>query len=373
MTNTISRMTARGNVFWIAWPLFLLLSFSLSAAGIHERSGVPASSGRQLTLAETGSTLLYPLFNLWIPDYAADHPEVKITAAGTGSGTGIDMATRAAAQIGASDAYMDDAALSASPGILNIPLAVSAQQVSYNVPGINSPHLKLSGTILADIYRGSIVSWSDPVIASLNPNAALPDHPIVPVRRSDGSGDTFLFTQYLSATSASWRTGVGSGVSVKWPAVAGAVDAKGNDGMLTALKDHPYSIAYVGVSWEAETAKLAYGQAALENRDGNFVLPTPESIAEAAQAGFGSTPVDERVSLILEPGTISYPIVNYEYAIVQSRQTDKDIADALRRFLTWALDPNGGESASYLDQIHFQVLPPAIVRLSQTQIDRIGK
>ncbi len=324
-----------------------------------------------LTIRETGSTLLFPLFNLWVPDYATDHPELKIVTEGTGSGTGISAASDGKAEIGASDAYMTDAAVAGHAGILNIPLAISAQQINYNLPELGGRHLRLNGQIIARIYSGAITAWNDRAIIALNPGAPLPAKSIIPVYRSEGSGDTFLFTQFLSQTSPAWKSSVGSGVSVQWPSVHGGFGAKGNSGVVDALVNNPYAIGYVGVSWQDQAAKAGLGEAELANQDGSFVLPTAETVASAAQAGLATTPPDERVSLILEPGAKSYPIINYEYAIVQGKQPSAATAQALRTFLTWALDPNGGESASYLEQIHFQPLPPAVVRLSQAQIDKI--
>ncbi len=151
---------------------------------------------------ETGSTLLYPLFNIWVPAYTQQHPNVQITTQGTGSGTGISEAVSGIAQIGASDAYMSNPLIKAHPRVLNIPLAISSQMINYNIPGLNKQQLKLSGPVLAGIYDGSIRFWDDPAIAKDNPGVKLPHNAIVPVHRTDGSGDTFIFTQYLSELDA---------------------------------------------------------------------------------------------------------------------------------------------------------------------------
>ena len=331
--------------------------------------GGPAPSNSGVSLLETGSTLLYPLFNLWVPDYTAKNPGVKITTQSTGSGTGQAQAVNGAAQLGASDAYLSDAQMQKTPGMLNIPLAISAQQINYNLPGVTG--LKLSGPVLAKIYSQSTY-WDDPDIARLNPGVKLPHEKIIPIHRSDGSGDTFIFTQYLSFSTPSWKDGPGFGTNVSWPAVPEAIGAKGNDGMVSALEQNKYSIAYVGISWLAQATKAGLGEALLQNRDGNFVLPTADTIKAAADALFDKTPKDERISLIFAPGAQSYPIINYEYVIVKQKQPDADTAKAIKDFLTWGLDPNNGGAASYLDKVHFQPLPASIVKLSQDQINSIG-
>ncbi len=353
-------------------------SSSTTAAKAPSTTAAPAAPSiiapptSTVALTETGSTLLYPLFQKWSPAYTGLHSNITIQTAGTGSGTGISQAAAGTVSIGASDAYLSSTNLAKTPTLLNIPLAISAQQINYNLPGLNDQHLKLSGPVLAGIYNGKITTWNDPAIAALNPGVNLPSQTIIPVHRTDGSGDTFIFTQYLSDSTPAWSSSVGSGVSVSWPAVQGGIGAEGNPGMVQALQQNPYSIAYVGVSWLDQTDKAGLGEAQVENKAGNFVMPTPETIQAAAQQGFGSTPPDERISLIFEPGASSYPIINYEYAIVQSKQPNPAMAQALKTFLSWALDPNGGEAASYLDKVHFQPLPKSIIKLSQAQIDKIS-
>lgn len=324
-------------------------------------------------LLETGSSLVYPLMNLWVPDYAKSHPAVKITTQSTGSGTGISQAVAGVAQIGASDAYMSDAQL-AGKHMLNIPLAISAQQINYNVPGLNDVHLNLSGPILAGIYSGTIKFWDDAQIKGANAAVAskLPHEAIITVHRADGSGDTFIFTQYLNDTTPSWKSGPGYGTTITWPAVQNAVGATGNPGMVQACQSTKYSIAYIGVSYIDQTNSAGLGYAALMNKAGKYVLPTEPNVAAAATGMVASTPKDERVSLIFSPGANSYPIINYEYAIINPKQPDAETANELKSFLTWALAPNGGQAKSYLEKVHFIGLPAAIVNLSKAQIAEIG-
>jgi phosphate transport system substrate-binding protein len=332
-----------------------------------------SAGGRALAatdLLETGSTLVYPLMNLWVAAYQQAHGDVQITTQGTGSGTGISQAIAGVAQIGASDAYMPDGAMKNTP-MLNIPLAISAQQINYNVPGLNTVHLNLSGPVLAGIYSGQIAYWDDAKIKDINKQYAskLPHQAIVPVHRADGSGDTFIFTQYLSKSTPSWGTGPGYGTTVSWPSVAAAVGATGNPGMVQTCQNTPYSIAYVGVSFLNQTNKAGLGYAALENKAGKFVLPSEETISAAASATDKATPGDERISLIFGDGEKAYPIINYEYAIVNPRQQDGTKAAELKKFLDWALSE--GQSGKFLDAVHFLPLPAGVQKLSREQVTKI--
>ncbi len=330
-----------------------------------------AQAADKVSLLETGSTLLYPLFNLWVPDYTRAHPDVRITTQGTGSGTGIAQAIAGIAQIGASDAYMSDGQMKHSPGILNIPLAISAQTVNYNIPGLNKRHLKLNGPVLAGIYSGHILYWNDAAIRKLNPGIKLPHQMIIPIHRTDGSGDTFIFSQYLSFSTPGWNNSVGYGTSISWPAVRGGIGAIGNPGMVQASQQNPYSIAYIGVSFHAEIAKAGLGTARLENRAGRFLLPNPHTVGAAAAELVGKTPADERISLIFAPGEASYPIINYEYAIVNQRQENAGVATAVREFLLWTVDHRYGNAPKYLNQVNFIPLPERISELSIKQIKSI--
>jgi phosphate transport system substrate-binding protein len=321
------------------------------------------------TLVETGSSLLYPLFNLWVPAFTAAHPAVQITTTSTGSGAGIAQSIKNLVQIGASDAYMSNALVHRNPQMLNIPLAISAQAINYNLPGLGDKHLNLSGPILAGIYSGKITMWNDAAIRAANPGVDLPAHKIIPVHRVDGSGDTFIFTQYLSASTPSWAKSVDYGTSVSWPAVEGGIGANGNSGMVSAAAANPYSVAYIGVSYAAAAEKAGLGVAKLKNADGQYVLPTAETVAADAASVVTDTPPDERVSMIFAHGNNAYPIANYEYAIINAKQPDAATAAALRTFLNWAV--TDGNAPKFVTQVHFLPLPTAIQILSKTQIANI--
>jgi phosphate transport system substrate-binding protein len=357
-----SRATRRGamNRHLGAGALALLLI----TAPVAARAG-------DITLHETGSTLLYPLFRLWSASYASANPGTSIVTGATGSGAGIAEAIAGRVAIGASDAYMSDEEAERHREILNVPLAISAQTVSYNLPGLGVAHLKLDGPTLAGIYSGAIRSWDAPEIAALNPGVRLPHHAIIPIRRADPSGDTFIFTQFLDFSTPSWDEAVAYGTTVGWPQVAGERSATGNDGMVKALAATPDSVGYVGISFQADLAKANLGTAMLRSQAGQFLLPTAETVSAAASELDPRTPADERLSLAFAPGPNAYPLINYEYAVVSTRQPDKAAAAAIRDFLLWSISPEGGNAPEFLDQVHFIPLPDFIRALSENQINRI--
>ncbi len=331
---------------------------------------VARASAAPVTLAETGSTLIYPVFRIWAAEYPKTHPGVTVTTAATGSGAGVDEAISGKAQIGTSDAYMSDDQVRDNPLIINVPMAISAQTVNYNVPGLNGQTLKLDGPTLAGVYSGKIKSWDDPAIAAMNGGVKLPDNAIVPVRRSDASGDTFIFTQYLTFTTPSWEYSPGYGVTIAWPAAANGSTAEGNAGMIARIHDTPYSIGYVGVSFHNDVAKAQIGTAALKSYDGKFLLPTPQSIEAAASALWPRTPADERLALVNAPGPNAYPLINYEYAVVSKKQPSPETAAALRSFLLWAIAPDE-INAQRLADANFIPLPAHVWVLSHDQIEEI--
>ncbi len=328
----------------------------------------PAAQHEALT--ETGSTLLLPLLHAWAGAYQQRFPQVSIAVHGTGSGTGIADASAGTVDIGASDAFLSSGDLVKNPVLLNIPLAVAAQQVDYNVPGLKAGlHLRLTGTVLAQMYQGTIRTWNAPAIAALNPHVALPATRVVPLHRSDSSGDTFLFTSYLSTHDPAWNRAIGYGTTVAWPPVPGASGQHGNSGMVAGCRATPGCVAYVGISYLSAALAAGLGEAELANALGQYELPTPASISAAVAAFVSATPANETISMVNGPASGGYPIVNYEYAIVRRRQPDSTRAQDIRAFLHWAV--TAGNSAQYLAQGRFQPLPAAVVTLSGQQIAKI--
>ncbi len=344
---------------------------ALAGAVLALAFAVSPARAADVTVSETGSTLLYPLFQAWIAGYKSVAPDVTITAAGTGSGAGEKAALDGSVRIGASDAYLSDRVAEQNPQILDIPLAISAQTINYNLPGLNGSNIKIDGPTLAAIYAGKITQWDDPAIKAMNPGAALPHQQIVPVRRADGSGDTFIFTQFLDFSAETWENNPGYGTEITWPKVAAEKAVDGNDGVVKTLAATPYSIGYVGISYADQIAKAGLGTAMVKNQEGKFLLPNPQSIADAAAQLDPRTPPYERITLIFAPGDNSYPLINYEYAVVSKSQPSVAMAHAIRHFLLWAISEPGGNSKEYLKPVGFIALPDFIRGLSERQIGQI--
>jgi phosphate transport system substrate-binding protein len=342
------------------------LAVPASASVKLPSGGVEKPTGGQVT--ETGSTLLYPLFNLWASGYNEAYSNTSIQTAGTGSGTGITDAENGTIDIGASDAYLSPSVVASSPHLKNIPLAISAQLVAYNVPGV-SAHLKLSGKVLSAIYQGQITTWNNSQIASANPGVQLPSTPIVTLHRSDSSGDTFLFTSYLSkADPSGWGTKIGYNTTVPWPNAPGAQGETGNSGMVSGCKGIVGCIAYIGISYQTQVLQAGLAYAALGNVKNQYVLPTATTIETEANYFVNKTPANGTISLIYGGANNGYPIVNYEYAIVSNDQPSSSTAKNIRSVLEWAINAKQGAASTYLSQVNFQALPSKVTAQSVKQI-----
>jgi phosphate transport system substrate-binding protein len=333
----------------------------------------PASTPEALT--ETGSSLLFPLFGTWTTAYqkqfvnSSKDPSVTITTGSTGSGIGISDAATGTVNIGASDAYLSSADTTKYPGLLNIALAISAQQVNYNLPGVKN--LKLNGAVLAEIYSGKITSWNDPAIKKLNPGVSLPSIKIITLHRADSSGDTFLFTSYLAAQDPSLWPPSNVNTTVSWPSVPGALAETGNSGMVAGCAANKGCIAYIGISYLAKTQAAGLSTAAIANKAGKFLMPTAATISAEAAAFTASTPANEAISMIDGPAANGYPIVNYEYAIVKTSQSNAVQAEDIRAFLHWVVH-TGQSPATFLEAVDFQPLPASVVAKSDALISKIG-
>ena len=338
-------------------------------------AGVTAVSAQPETIKEAGSSLLYPLMGTWAAAYHRQAPGVTVTAASTSSGKGIAAASAGTVDLGASDAYLSSGDLVKTPALLNIPLAIAAQTIIYNLPDMStSSHVRLDAAVLAGIYEGTITMWDDPLIAAINPRVSLPPVKIVPVYRADMSGDTFLFTGYLSTGSQSapgtqWNSKVGYGTTVAWPHVPGALSETGSLNVLQACESTPGCVAYNGISYLHQALAHNLGEAELENYVGQYTLPTAQPVRDSVASFVSLTPPNETISLIDGPSPTGYPIVNYEYAVVSTRQPAGK-ASALKAFLNWVITT--GNQASYLGPMGFQPLPKPLVTLGEQQIAEIG-
>jgi phosphate transport system substrate-binding protein len=352
----------------------------VAACGTSSGGAGPGGGGARLvsepagTISETGSSLLYPLMHSWATAYQKQASGVTVTTVSSSSGAGIEAASSGTADLGASDAYLSTGDLVKNPTLLNIPLAVAAQTVIYNLPDV-SGHVRLNGAVLAAIYDGTVTMWDDPAIAAINPGLSLPAIKIVPVHRSDVSGDTYLFTSYLSTGNQApqdqaWNSKIGYGTSVAWPSVPGEVAEQGSLNVLHACQSTTGCVAYNGISYLSQARAAGLGEAELANDAGQYTLPTPAAISASVASFVSLTPLNEAISMIDGPAAAGYPIVNYEYAIVSTRQPSAASATAIKSFLRWVITT--GNQPTYVDTVGFQPLPGAVVTLGEQQIGDIG-
>ncbi len=339
-------------------PAALGLALAIAAA-------VPAA-GAALTITGAGATFPYPLYSKWFYEYSNSHPGVNFNYQSIGSGGGIRQITAGTVDFGASDAPMTDAEMAKLAGpVLHVPMTIGAVTVVYNLAGIGSG-LKLAQDVLADIYLGRIRKWNDPRIASLNPGLKLPGADIVVAERSDGSGTTDIFTNYLSTVSPEWRAKVGRGKSVRWPVGLGG---KGNEGVAGLVRQTPGAIGYVELAYAKQNRMTV---AAVRNRDGAFVLPSIASTTAAAAGAAKTMPADFRVSLVDAPGRESYPICGMTWLLVSRDQKDPAKGKALVSFLKWAIR-DGQKIGPSLD---YAPLPKTVVEKvdeALKQINFLGK
>jgi phosphate transport system substrate-binding protein len=288
------------------------------------------TNAANVNITGAGSTFDYPAFTKWIEAYRTVDPDVQINYQSIGSGGGIKNLTSQTVDFGASDAPMTDAALAAAPGkILHLPVVAGGVAIIYNLPG--DPKIKLDGDTLANIYLGNITKWSDPKIAALNPGVSLPDAAIVPVHRADGSGTSFIFTDYLSNVNPAWADSVGKGASVKWPAGIGLA-AKGSEGVAGQVKQVPGGIGYAELAY-ADQNKIPFAD--MKNSSGNFISPAPDSVSAALATA--KIPDDFRFSMVNAPGDKAYPISGASWVLVFQKQKSADHGAKLTAFLKWAV------------------------------------
>jgi phosphate transport system substrate-binding protein len=306
----------------------------------------PALAADPLLVNGAGATFPFPLYSKWFSEYGKLHPDLHFNYQSIGSGGGIQQITNGTVDFGASDSPMTDEELARAPHVLHVPTVLGAVVVTYNAPIAG---LRLTPDLLAALFLGRIQKWDDPALAAANPGAKLPASPVVVVHRSDGSGTTGIFTDYLAKVSPEWKQKVGAGKSVKWPAGLGA---KGNEGVTGLVKQTPGAVGYVELAYASQN-KLSMAE--LRNQDGAFVKPTIESTSAAA-AGV-VMPDDFRVSITDAKGREAYPIASFTYLLVPRDQKDAAKGVALLRFLWWAAH-DGQRLAAPLD---YAPLPGAVV------------
>ncbi|HXG92065.1 MAG TPA: phosphate ABC transporter substrate-binding protein PstS [Blastocatellia bacterium] len=319
-----------------------------------------AGCSSALRIQGAGATFPNPIYQKWFSEYNKANPKVRFDYQSIGSGAGIKQITERTIDFGGSDAPMKDEDLKKAPAeILHIPTVLGAVVITYNLPGVTT-ELKLTPEAIAGIYLGNIKSWSDPIIHSANSDVNLPDQSIIVVHRSDGSGTTFVFTDYLSKVSDEWKLRVGANTSVQWPAGDGE---KGNEGVTARVKQTPYSIGYVELIY-AEQNKLPV--ASIKNTAGNFIRPQLDSITAAAASAV--MPDDLRVSITNAPGAQAYPISSFTYLLVYKEQQDQAKGRALADFLWWAIH----EGQSSAREMLYAPLPDAVVKKAEEKINSIS-
>jgi phosphate transport system substrate-binding protein len=287
-----------------------------------------------------GATFPYPIYNRWFTEYNQQHPNIKINYQSIGSGGGIKQASDGTVDFGASDGPMSDQQLSdAKIKLLHIPTVLGAVVPVYNLPGINKP-LNFSGDVIADIYLGKISKWDDPRLKQDNPGVNLPSKQILPVYRSDGSGTTYIFTDYLSKVNPDWVGRVGKGTSVKWPA---GVGAKGNEGVSGMVRQTPGAFGYVELIYALQN-KMEYG--AVKNAAGKYLQGSPDGVTAAAAAAAKTMPADYRVSITNAPGPNSYPISSFTWLLIPKQFADPAKGAAVKGFLQWMLEHGESEATS---------------------------
>ncbi|MFL5457934.1 MAG: phosphate ABC transporter substrate-binding protein PstS [Myxococcales bacterium] len=321
--------------------------------GILALAALPVLGASKLLINGAGATFPFPLYSKWFSTYNKMHPDVRINYQSIGSGGGIKQVTEKTVDFGASDAPMSDEELSRAQGIQHIPTVMGAVVLVYNVPGLQS--LRLTPETLAGIFLGKISNWNDPALAKDNPGAKLPDTPIAVAHRSDGSGTTYSFTDYLSKVSAQWKSGPGTGKSVNWPAGLGG---KGNEGVTGLVKQNEGGIGYVELAY-ANQNKLPVAE--MKNHDGAWVKPSLEAVSAAAAKA--QIPDDYRISITDQPGKDAWPISTFTYLLVYKDMPDAAKGEALLQFLWWAAH-DGQKLASALE---YAPLPaPVITKVEST-------
>jgi phosphate transport system substrate-binding protein len=321
---------------------------SAALAAVLATAGVATAAAQHLTGA--GATFPNPIYSKWFSEFSATHPGVQINYQSVGSGAGIRQVSEKTVDFGASDGPMtDDQLKAAKTQIVHIPTVLGAVVPIYNIAGVSAP-LKFAPDVIADIYLGKITKWNDPRIAKDNPGVNLPAHGILPVYRSDGSGTTYIFTDFLSKVSPEFQKTIGKATSVKWPL---GIGAKGSEGVAGMVRSSPYSFGYVELIYAAQN-KIEYGQ--VRNAAGKWVTASVSGVTAAAAADAKGMPADYRASITNAPGAESYPISSFTWLLIPKKSDDPAKGKVLVQFLNWMLDKGEAEAGA----LDYAPLPKAV-------------
>ncbi len=322
-----------------------------------DRAGTARSGGTVLTGA--GATFPAPLYTKWFDAYAKENG-VRINYQSIGSGGGIRQFIEGTVDFGATDGPMTDQQIAAVKGnVLHTPTALGAVSVTYNLPALGKTELNFDGGLLADVFLGRVTRWNDGRIAALNPGVALPGEDIIVVHRSDGSGTTFIFTDFLSKVSPNWKRQVGRATSVNWPIGLGG---KGNEGVTQQVKQSPGSIGYVELIYALSNGLPS---AKLRNAAGVLVQPNLKSVAASAAGAALSPDTDFRVSITHAPGPDSYPISSFTWLLIRREDPDTARARTIHEFVAWMLEPPAQRMAA---DLHYAPLPVPVIELVRNRL-----
>ena len=330
-----------------------------SAACVMALAAGAAAQTAQINGA--GATFPNPIYSKWFDEYNKLHPNVRINYQSLGSGAGIQQVTAQTVFFGATDGPMSNEQLLAAPGkLFHFPTVLGAVVPVYNIPNVKA-ELKFNGSLLADIYLGKVKKWNDPAIEKLNAGVMLPATDITVVHRSDGSGTTYIFVDYLSKVSPAFKTDVGVATSVKWPT---GVGGKGNEGVAGLVTQTPGSIGYVELIYALQN-KIAFGS--VQNAAGEFVKASVDAVTNAAAAAAATIPADFRVSITNAQGAGAYPISSFTWILMYEDPKDKAAGKAMVDFMRWAL----ADGQKYCADLGYAPLPASVVMLEQAALDRI--
>ena len=328
------------------------------------------TSGQSYTITGAGSTFVFPLMDTWRVEYNKIHQNIQLNYQSIGSGAGIKLLEQKSVDFAASDAPLSTSDQQKAPGVLTIPDSIGGITIAYNIPGVDKG-LKLTGPVIAQIFMGNITSWNDPAIVNLNPGVTLPDQKMIIAHRSDGSGTTYAFTDYLSKVSPDWKTKVGQGKTVPWPVGTGG---SGNAGVANIVKTTPYAIGYVELAYVFQN-KMTY--AFVQNADGNsFVEPTLDSVAADAAAAGGNLPTADgdwsQVSIVNQPGSNSYPISTLTYVMVYKDLSTvtgetQDKSNEVLNFLNYIIH----DGQQYAAGLLYVPLPDSIKKIDEAGLAQV--
>jgi phosphate transport system substrate-binding protein len=349
------------------WLPATCLAFAVACSGGSPSSepgasGAPAAapaSGGQINGA--GATFPNPIYSKWFFEYNKAHPDVRINYQSLGSGAGIRQLTARTVFFGASDQPMKDEQLAAAPGtILHFPTVLGAVVPIYNLPGVSQP-LKFTGPVLADIVLGKVTKWNDPALAKHNPGVALPGTDITFVHRSEGSGTTFIFADYLGKVSPEFRSKVGVDASLNWPV---GVGGKGNEGVSGLVRQTPGSLGYVELVYAVQN-RISVGS--VQNSTGAFITPSVDSVTAAAAGAAASMPADFRVSITNAPGADAYPISSFTWLLLYEDPQDKAQGRQMQEFMRWALT----EGQKMAPGLGYARLPQTVVDMELRALEQL--